>query len=118
MLRGMAQLTTGGDLITAGVSILFGMGIGGIILAAMSPGGTRTCVTCVIGAVMFGVLLKTWLSVFHRYRQLAAGKCPNPLCHGVVQQSELVGKGTVVCPTCKKTWPELAGMHFRATSRG
>lgn len=118
MLRGMAQLTTSGDLIMAGLSLLFGIGMGGIIVAAMSPGGGRICATCIIGAVMFGVLLNTWLGVFRRYRQLAEGKCPNPLCHGVVQPSELVGRGRVVCPTCKKTWPELEGMHFRATSRG
>ncbi len=118
MLRGMARLTTSGDLIITGVSILLGLGIGGIVLAAISPGGTRTCATCIIGVVMFGVLLNTWLGVFRRYRQLVAGKCPNPLCHGVVQPSELVGRGNVVCPTCKKTWPELSGMQFRATSRG
>jgi len=118
MLRGMARLTTSGDLIITGVSILLGLAIGATILAAIAPGSTRTCVTCIIGAVMLGVLLNTWLGVFRRYRQLAAGKCPNPLCHGVVQHSELVGRGTVVCPTCKKTWPELSGMQFRATSRG
>ena len=118
MLRGMARLTTSGDLIAAGLSILFGLGIGAIIVAAMSPGTARTCAACIIGAVALGVLLNTWLGVFGRYRQLVAGKCPNPLCHGVVQPRELVGRGNVVCPTCKKTWPELAGMHFRATSRG
>jgi len=57
------------------------------------------------------------MNVLRRYQQLAAGKCPNPLCHGVVQRSELVGKGKVVCPTCKKTWPELKRMQFRATAR-
>ncbi len=117
MLRGMARLTTGGDLITAGLSILLGMGIGGIVWAAMSPGSGRICVTCIVGAVAAGVLVNTWLNVFRRYRKLIEGRCPNPLCHGVVQTSDLVGAGHVVCPTCKRIWPQLDGMRFKVTSR-
>lgn len=117
MVRGMAQLTTGGDLMKAGIALLLGLGIAAIVVAAMDTGGARTMVVGGVLLVMVAVLAQTGLSVFGRYRQLAAGKCPNPLCHGVVQHSELVGSGKVVCPTCKKTWPELQGMRFRMTAR-
>jgi len=117
MLRGMAQLTTGGDLMKAGIALLLGLGIAAIVVAAMGPGSARTIVTGAIVLVMVGVVAQTGLSIFGRYRQLAAGRCPNPLCHGVVQHSELVSDGMVVCPTCKKTWPELRGMRFRMTAR-
>lgn len=117
MLRGMAQLTTGGDLIKAGIALLLGLGIAAIVAAAMGPGGARTMVTGGVLLVMVAVLAQTGLSVWGRYRRLAAGRCPNSLCHGVVQHSELVGHGKVVCPTCRKTWPELQGMRFRMTAR-
>lgn len=117
MLRGMAQLTTGGDLIKAAIALLLGLGIVTVVGAAMGAGAARTIAVGAVLLVMVGVLAQTGLSVFGRYRQLAAGKCPNPLCHGVVQHSDLVGEGKVVCPTCKKTWPELQGMRFRMTAR-
>ena len=118
MLKGMTRLMTGGDIAKMLVAVLLGLGLGAIVAAGMNAGGGRTCVQCIIGAAIFAVLLLTSMSVFRRYQQLAAGKCPNPLCHGVVQRSELVGKGKVVCPTCKKVWPELEHMQFRATVRG
>ncbi len=117
MVKGMTQLMTGGDLAKMLIALLLGLGLGGIVSAAMNAGTGRTCAVCIVGAGALAVVLQSALSVFRRYKQLAAGKCPNPLCHGVVQRSELVSKGKVVCPTCKKTWPELERMQFRATAR-
>lgn len=117
MIKGMARLTTGGDVAKVGITLLVGLGLMAIVAAGMQAGSGRICVECILGAVIVAVAFRTWLGVFRRYQQLAAGKCPNPLCHGVVQHSDLVGRGKVVCPTCKKTWPELERMQFRATAR-
>ncbi|MBD3291965.1 MAG: hypothetical protein GF393_03510 [Armatimonadia bacterium] len=108
---------TGGDVAKILIALLLGVGAISIVAAAMNAGAGRICVECIIGATTLGVVLLSGMSVFRRYRQLSDGRCPNPLCHGVVQRSELVGKGNVVCPTCKKTWPELDSMKFKATAR-
>ncbi|MGC9317503.1 MAG: BRcat domain-containing protein [Armatimonadota bacterium] len=118
MLRGMAQLTTAGDVIKAVAALFVGLAMGAGVTAFLGPGALRVCAQCVVGAAMIGVIGSAGLGVFRRYRQLSDGKCPNPLCHGVVQRSQLVDRGHVVCPTCKKVWPELTGMQFRATARG
>ena len=117
MIKGMARLMTGGDMAKMLIAVLFGVGIGGIIAAGMHAGTGRTCIECIIGAATLGVVVHSGMGIFRRYKQLSTGKCPNPLCHGVVQRSELVEKGNVVCPTCKKTWPELEKMSFKATAR-
>lgn len=117
MIRGMMRLMTGGDLAKILIAVLLGLGAGAIVAAAMSPGAGRICVECIIGAVTAAVVIHSGMGVFGRYKQLSDGKCPNPLCHGVVQRSELVDRGNVVCPTCKKTWPELDSMKFKATAR-
>lgn len=117
MLRGMARVTTAGDVITMGVAVLIGLGAGAIAAAGLN-GSVRICAECIIGAAVIGVIAWSAMGIVRRYRQLSRGKCPNPLCHGVVQPSELVDENEVVCPTCKKTWPKLRHMHFRATARG
>ena len=117
MLKGMVRLTTGGELAKMLVAVLLGSGLVAIVIGALTQGTPRVCLECIIGAATLAVLIHTVMGVFGRYRQLSEGKCPNPLCHGVVQRSELVGKGFVVCPTCKKQWPELKSMSFRATAR-
>ena len=117
MLRGMSRLVTGGDLIAAALAVMLGAGIGVTVTALMDAGGARVLVSCIIGVATFGVLLARWLGVFRRYRKLRDGRCPNPMCNGVVQRSQHAGAGKVVCPTCKKIWPELARMQFRVTSR-
>ena len=117
MIKGMARLMTGGDIAKMLIALMFGVGVGAIVAAAMGAGAGRICVQCLIAAVTAAVVIFTGASVFHRYQQLSNGKCPNPLCHGVVQHSQLVKKGNVVCPTCKKTWPELDNIRFKATAR-
>lgn len=117
MLKGMVRLMTGGDLAKMLIAILLGLGVGAIAAAAMDAGAGRICVECIIGAATIGVVGFVGMGIFRRYQQLSDGRCPNPLCHGVVQRSELVGSGNVVCPTCKKTWPELDSISFRATAR-
>ncbi|MGI5819779.1 MAG: BRcat domain-containing protein [Armatimonadota bacterium] len=116
MIRGMARLMTGGDVAKMLIAILFGAGMGSIVAAWMS-GTAKTWVVGIIGAATLAVVVHSGMGVYRRYRQLSEGKCPNPLCHGVVQRSQLVDRGNVVCPTCKKTWPELQSMTFRATAR-
>jgi hypothetical protein len=117
MLKGMVRLMTGGDLAKMLIAILLGVGAGAIVVGAMNAGAGRICLECIIAAATIGVVVHSGMGVFRRYQQLSGGKCPNPLCHGVVQRSKLVDEGNVVCPTCKKTWPELERMTFKATAR-
>lgn len=117
MIKGMLRMMTGGDVAKMLIALMLGVGAGAIVASAMGVGAGRICVECLIAAVTAGVVIMTGMGVFRRYDQLSNGKCPNPLCHGVVQHSELVKKGTVVCPTCKKTWPELENIRFKATAR-
>ncbi len=117
MLRGMVRLTTGGDVLVAAIAVVVAAGLGTIVAAEMAGAG-RLCVQCIVGAAALGVVVHRALGILRRYQQLAAGKCPNPMCRGVVRKSELAGDDEVVCPTCKSRWPELTGMHFRVTARG
>jgi hypothetical protein len=116
MIKGMVRLMTGGDLAKMLIAILLGAGLGAVACAA-TAGTAMVCLVSVIGAASLAVVVNSALGIHSRYRQLSDGRCPNPLCHGVVQRSQLVGKGNVVCPTCKKTWPELERMSFKATAR-
>lgn len=117
MLRGMSRLLTGGDVIPVVIVVLVGAGIGALIVAGFEPGAKRIFSSGIVGLVMLGVVMHRGMSVFRRYQKLSGGKCPNPMCHGVVQASELVGNDEVVCPTCKKRWPKLDNIHFRTTAR-
>lgn len=117
MIKGILRLMTGGDVAKIAIALLLGAGAIALVVAGMTPGAGRVCVECIIGALTLGAVVLSGRSVFIRYRKLSNGKCPYPLCHGVVQHSELVGKGNVVCPTCKKTWPELDNIRFKATAR-
>lgn len=117
MLRGIGRLLTGGDVIPVIIVVLVGAGLGALIAAGLEPGAKRLLFSLLVGLVMFGVIAQRGASVLRRYHKLVNGKCPNPMCHGVVQASELVGKDEVVCPTCKKRWPRLENIHYRATAR-
>ncbi len=117
MLRGMARLLTGGDVIPAVIAILVGVTVGALITASLEPGTGRTIGAGLVTLLVVGVVLQRGMGLYRRYRQLSEGKCPYVLCHGVVQQSELVGENEVVCPTCKKRWPKLASIQYRATAR-
>ena len=117
MLRTMVRLTRRAEMLTAGSAIALGMGTIAYSAAAMSPGSGRTVAVCLAGVVMLAVLLHTVQVAFRRHHQLTIGKCPSPMCSGVVVHSPLAGKGQVVCPTCRRTWPELHGAQYRAPSR-
>ncbi len=117
MIKGMLRMMTGGDVAKMLIALLLGVGAGVIVASAMGAGAARICVECLIAAATAAVVILTGMSVFRRYDQLSSGRCPNPLCHGVVQRSELVKRGNVVCPTCKSTWPELENIQFKATAR-
>ena len=117
MLRGMVRLLTSSDVIPVVVVVLLGAGLGALIAASVAPGAARIFVSSIIGLVVLGVVAQRGMGVHRRFRKLSNGKCPNSMCHGVVQQSELVAKDEVVCPTCKKRWPKLDSIHYRTTAR-
>lgn len=117
MLRGMVRLTTAGDVLVTAIAVVAAAGLGTIAAAEMAGVG-RLCVECIVGAAALGVVIYRGLGILRRYQQLAAGRCPNPMCRGVVRKSQLARDDEVVCPTCKSRWPELTGMHFRVTARG
>ncbi len=83
----------------------------------VESGWLRWLLIVLFGAIAVGVVVSLVAKMKYRYCELCKGHCPNPLCHGVVQHSEYVPRGFVVCPTCKKTWPELKNIVFKTTSR-
>jgi len=67
-----------------------------------------------IGVALVVTLVHT--AAFRQMR-LRAGRCAYPLCHGVVQRSPRLPEGRVICPTCRREWPEAEGMAFLLTQR-
>ena len=117
MWKNIALLTTKEDVLAPVIAILLGVLIAGLLSCfARTPSG-RFWVCLVVGVVVFLFVTLRLLRFAARYRRLKRGRCPRPGCRGVVQRSEKLGKGWVVCPTCKGTWPELEGMKFRLTVR-
>lgn len=117
MLRGMSRLLTSADVIPVVIVVLVGAAAGALIAAGVEPGGKRICLSCIIGLAILGMVAYRGMGVYGRFQKLSSGKCPHPLCHGVVQQSELVDANQVVCPTCKNRWPKLENIRYRATAR-
>ncbi|MBP8952303.1 MAG: hypothetical protein KBI47_07925 [Armatimonadetes bacterium] len=89
-----------------------------IVLAAVteSPAG-RWTVLVLFGGIGVGAAVSIVTRARFRYRELCKGHCPNPLCHGVVVQSENFSRDVVVCPVCGHVWPALSHMEFKTTSR-
>lgn len=117
MLGGMSRLVTKSDVIPTVIALIVCLMIVGILGAMTKSPGTKLLLLIVSAGIFLAVLLPTVRGLSVRTRKLMAGHCPNPLCHGIVHHSELVPRGFVVCPTCKKTWPEIKGMQFKVTVR-
>jgi len=117
MLKSLARLTTKEDVLAPLITLLIGVLAGGLLLCFVHSSGARAVTCLAVGAVILFVFTSRILRLAARYRRLNRGRCPRAGCRGVVQRSERLGDGWVVCPTCRSTWPELDGMKFRLTSR-
>ena len=117
MFKNLARLTTKEDVLPPLIALLVGGLAIALILCALSSSGGRAIGCMVVGGIVLFVVASRVLRVAARYRRLNRGRCPRPGCRGVVQHSERLGEGWVVCPTCKGSWPEVDGMSFRLTSR-
>ena len=117
MFGSLARLITKADVLPPVIALVLGVPLAGLVTAIAHSPGARLLGVLIVAAAVLGVIGSRTLRLAARYRRLMRGRCPHPGCRGVVQRSERLGKGWVVCPTCKDTWPELEGMKFRLTSR-
>lgn len=117
MLGGMSRLVSKSDVLPPVITLIFCLMIIGILGAMAKSPGAKMTLYVVSAGIFLAVFLSTARGLAGRTRKLLNGRCPNPMCHGVVHHSELVPRGFVVCPTCKKTWPEIKGMQFKVTVR-
>lgn len=117
MLRGMWQLTSKADALTPLITVMLCAMVGGILWALSGSPRIHWIVGIVFGGIALIVSMSSLIRVWRRYRRLRGGRCANLRCRGVVQRSERVQKGFVVCPTCQKVWPEIRGIRFRLTGR-
>lgn len=118
MLSNLGRITTKADVLPPVIAVLVGVPLAGLLMSFAHSSGGRLLLGLLVALVVFGVVGSRGLRLAARYRRLKRGRCPHPGCRGVVQHSERLGPGWVVCPTCKTTWPEIEGMQFRLTSRG
>jgi len=117
MWGSMGRLTTKYDVLPPLIALVVGVMIALVLRSLLQSPGGKAWVTLLTAAVLVGITMSRGLRVAARYRRLMRGRCATPSCRGVVQRSEKMGRGWVVCPTCKKYWPEMAGMNFRLTAR-
>jgi len=117
MLRDLSRLVTRDVVVPAAVAIFACLLVGGAMLAAVGAPKARLVTLAVVGGMCFLALLWAGLTLRFRYCELCKGHCPNPLCRGVVQRSDLARRGFVVCPTCRRQWPKISHIDFKATSR-
>jgi hypothetical protein len=89
-----------------------------LFAAVLTPGiWGRLILSAPLVAVAIALVVTLQHTVLFRRQRLESGRCAHPLCHGVVQHSANVPQGSVVCPTCKRVWPEVEGMEFQFTQR-
>jgi len=117
MLQDVMRLTTKVDVLTPLITTLVLLMVGAVLVALIGSSTGDWVVIALCGGVILLAVANMILKLRYRYRELSKGHCPNPLCHGVVQHSELVPKGWVICPTCKARWPEIRNIKFKATAR-
>ena len=117
MLKSMSKLTTWSEVLPPCIGLLLA-GFGGwVALAVIDTPLWRGLTVFAIVAVALSLLVYYGLKVFNRYSRLVNGRCPYPMCKGVVQRPADKTPGVVVCPTCKRRWPAIAGIKFKFTSR-
>ena len=117
MLQAMSRLTTKSDVLRVVITFLVCLAVWGIIEAFVQSARGRVLWPALFTGIFVLMVVGTANSLRARASKLLRGRCPNPLCHGTVHHSDLVPKGTLVCPTCKSRWPEVKGMKFLATGR-
>ncbi len=117
MWKNVTLLANKQDVLTPLIAVLLGVFIAGLLSCFAHTPGTRGLICFIVGGLVFLFVASRLLRFAARYRRLKRGRCPRSVCRGVVQRSERLGKGWVVCPTCKGTWPEMSGMQFRLTVR-
>jgi hypothetical protein len=117
MQRGVFGLMSREDLCLPAVIILATLLVGVLLLLVARAPATRGAIEIVMAAGVAYTLFRTASGLAARLRRLRTGHCPYPLCHGAVHHSELVPHGFVICPTCRRKWPDLPGIHFKATVR-
>ena len=117
MLRGMARLTTKADILRPVITLLVCGLLWGLVAEFVQSAAGKSLWPAILGGVFLLVAFSTVRSLYVRTRKLLGGRCPHPPCHGVVQHSERVPRGYLVCPTCKHRWPELQGMRFLLSGR-
>ncbi len=117
MFGNLARVITKADVLPPVIAVLVGVPLFGLVATAVRTPGVRLFAMLLVVALTVGVISSRVLRVAARHRRLMRGRCPHPGCRGVVQRSERLGKGWVVCPTCGDTWPELDGMRFKLTVR-
>jgi len=117
MWTNLGRLTSKYDVLYPAIALVLGVMVALVLRPLVQSTGGKFWLMLVTVGLVAGVLLSRSLRVAARYRRLMRGRCARKGCRGVVQHSEKMGKGWVVCPTCKAYWPELAGMRFRLTAR-
>ena len=117
MWKNVVLLANKQDVLTPLIGILLGVLIAGLLTCFTQTPGTRNLICFIVGILVVLFVASRLLRFAARYRRLKRGRCPQSVCRGVVQRSERLGKGWVVCPTCKGSWPEMDGMSFRLTVR-
>lgn len=117
MQRSVFGLLSREDLCLPTILILATLLVG-LLLGLLVHSPTAKITVGVLTAVGVGyILFRLGAELAVRLRRIRDGHCPYPLCHGAVHHSELVPRGFVICPTCRRHWPDLPGIHFRATVR-
>jgi len=115
MLRGMVQLANRSEIVTLAVTMVFcGTMIAVLVSVAKTPVAKGFVVVMALG-ILAAVTVAICRRLSSRCSTLLSGRCPTPFCHGVVQRSEHVPRGFVVCPTCKAKWREIKGITYRTT---
>lgn len=117
MLQAMVRLVSKGDILRVTIALAACLGVWGIMEAFITSTHGRLLWPLVFAGIFVGITYVTIHGLAIRAGKLLKGRCPHPLCHGTVHHSEHVPKGYLLCPTCKNKWPEVQGIHYRATGR-
>ncbi len=116
-MKAMGALTTKADVLTPFIALLVGGMAAWVVLAVVEAKLVRAAIMFVILAIFLSLAVSSLVKVWNRARRIVNGFCPYPMCKGVVQRPANGTRGIVVCPTCKRRWPEVPNIKFKVTSR-